>query len=278
LNNSIILPNFLNPYKFDDLIRIGKANDGGYVVRSQDIADTKNLISLGISFDFSFEEEFIKKNKKINISTYDGSVGFKYYFKKCKYRTKSFMLRPSKKNFFNAIDGMKSFLEFAIFFKFNLFSRIKHIEKFVTSDKAVFKDFEESYGYKPKSIKFIDIISKNMNSVFLSIDIEGGEYDLLDQICKYSNNLTGLNIEFHNVQENLEKIETFVKNCNLLLIHTHINNFGPIIKGIPSVVELSFSRNLEKNKQGNSRLTNYLPIDLDQPNNTNGVDYLVTFK
>ena len=278
MNNSIILPNFLNPYKFDDLIRIGKANDGGYVVRSQDIADTKNLISLGISFDFSFEEEFIKKNKKINISTYDGSVGFKYYFKKCKYRTKSFMLRPSKKNFFNAIDGMKSFLEFAIFFKFNLFSRIKHIEKFVTSDISVFKDFEESYGYKPKSIKFIDIISKNMNSVFLSIDIEGGEYDLLDQICKYSNNLTGLNIEFHNVQENLEKIETFVKNCNLLLIHTHINNFGPIIKGIPSVVELSFSRNLEKNKQGNSRLTNYLPIDLDQPNNTNGVDYLVTFK
>lgn len=278
MNNSIILPNFLNPYKFDDLIRIGKANDGGYIVRSQDIADTKNLISLGISFDFSFEEEFIKKNKKINISTYDGSVGFKYYFKRSKYRVKSFLLRPSRKNFLNAIDGIKSFLEFAIFFKFNLFSRIKHIEKFVTSDISVFKDFEKGYGYKPKSIKFVDIISKNLSSVFLSIDIEGGEYDLLDQICKYSNNLTGLNIEFHNVQENLEKIETFIKNCNLLLIHTHINNFGPIIKGIPSVIELSFSRNLEKNKLGNSRLTNYLPIDLDQPNNINGVDYLVAFK
>ena len=278
MKNSIILPNFLNPCKFDDLIRIGKANDGGYIVRSQDIANTKNLISLGISFDFSFEEEFVKKNKKINISTYDGSVGFRYYFKRCKYRIKFFVLKPNKKNFLNVIDGLKSFLEFAIFFKFNLFSRIKHVEKFVTSDISVFKDFEKSYGYKPESIKFTDIISKNLSSVFLSIDIEGGEYDLLDQICKYSNNLTGLNIEFHNVQENLEKIETFVKNCNLLLIHTHINNFGPIIKGIPSVVELSFSRNLEKNKQGNSRLTNYLPIDLDQPNNTNGVDYLVTFK
>lgn len=51
MNNSIILPNFLNPYKFDGLIRIGKANDGGYVVRSQDIADTKNLISQNLLID-----------------------------------------------------------------------------------------------------------------------------------------------------------------------------------------------------------------------------------
>ena len=43
-------------------------------------------------------------------------------------------LKPNKKNFLNVIDGLKSFLEFAIFFKFNLFSRIKHVEKFVTSE------------------------------------------------------------------------------------------------------------------------------------------------
>ena len=277
MNNSIILPNFLNPYKFEDLIRIGKANDGGYIVRSQDIANTKNLISLGISFDFSFEEEFLKKNKKITITTYDCSVGFRYYFKKCKYRIKFFILTPNKKNFLNVIDGLKSFLEFAIFFKFNLFSRIKHVEKFVTSDISIFKDFEKSYGYKPESIKFTDIISKNLNSVFLSIDIEGGEYDLLDEICKYSNNLTGLNIEFHDVEKNLEKIETFIKNFNLLLIHTHINNFGEIFGGTPSVIELSFSKKLTNDNSDSYKLINNLPIDLDQPNNINGEDYLVTF-
>ena len=38
------------------------------------------------------------------------------------------------------------------------------------------------------------------------------------------------------------------------------------------------TRNLEKNKLGDITLTNYLPTDLDQPNNTNGVDYLVAFK
>ena len=52
MNNNIVLPNFLNPRKFQDLIRIGKDNDGGYIVRSQDIEDTRNLISLGISLTF----------------------------------------------------------------------------------------------------------------------------------------------------------------------------------------------------------------------------------
>ena len=65
MNNNIVLPNFLNPRKFQDLIRIGKDNDGGYIVRSQDIEDTRNLISLGISFDFSFEEDFLKRTKKL---------------------------------------------------------------------------------------------------------------------------------------------------------------------------------------------------------------------
>ena len=56
----IYLPSFLNPIKFDDLIRIGKQNDGGYIVRRQDVVDAENLISLGVSFDWTFEKEFFQ--------------------------------------------------------------------------------------------------------------------------------------------------------------------------------------------------------------------------
>ena len=277
MHENIILPNFLNPYKSEDLTRIGKANDGGYIVSSQDVENTKNLISLGISFDFSFEEKFLEKNKKINIRTYDGSVGFKYYFKKCKYRIKFFISKPNKKNFLNVVDGLNSFFKFGIFFRFNLSNKIKHEEKFVTSDISIFKEFETSYGYKPKSIKFTDVISNNLTNVFLSIDIEGGEYDLLDDICKFSKNLTGLNIEFHSVERNLEKIQTFIKKFDLLLIHTHVNNFGPIINGTPTVIELSFSNQLKLHRTENLTKTNNLPINIDQPNNSDGIDYLATF-
>ncbi len=278
MENLIALPKFLNPYKVKNLIRLGKNNDGGYIVNAIDVNNTKNLISLGISFDYSFEEGFLKMNNKTNFRSYDGSVGFKYYRKKCKYRTKNFLLKPKIKTFMNFIEGLNLLLKFSIFYKFNLFRKISHTEKFVTSDTSSFKDFEKEYGYEPKFIEFNSIISDKFNSVFLSIDIEGGEYELLEDICSFSRNIIGLNIEFHNVQDNLEKIESFIKKFDLLLVHTHINNFGPIVNGIPSVIELSFSRNSEIDRFSNNKLNNKLPINLDQPNNSDGIDYLVTFK
>ena len=277
MKNSVVLPNFLNPYEVKNLIRLGKNNDGGYIVNTKDVSKTKNLISLGISFDYSFEEDFRKMNNKTNIRTFDGSVGFKYYRKKCKNRIKIFLIKPSVKNFMNVVDGLNLLFKFSLFFKFNLFKKIAHIEKFVTTDTESFKDFEKGYGYEPKFIEFKDVVSDKLDSVFLSIDIEGGEYELLDEISSYSKNLTGLNIEFHNVQDNLEKIKLFIKKIDLLLIHTHINNFGPIINGIPSVIELSFSSCSKINRLSNHSQTNKLPIKLDQPNNADGVDYLVSF-
>ena len=97
MENTIVLPNYLNPYQVKNLIRLGKANDGGYIVNSQDILNTTNLISLGVSFDYSFEEAFLKMNKKTNLRTFDGSVGFKFYRKKCKHRIKIFCLNQIRK-------------------------------------------------------------------------------------------------------------------------------------------------------------------------------------
>jgi len=277
MENTVYLPKFLNPYKVRDLIRLGKSNDGGYIVNVNDVYNTENLISLGISFDYSFEKEFLKMNNKTNLQTFDGSVGFKYYRKKCKNRIKKFLFNPNKNTFMNTIDGLILLIKFSIFFKFNLFNKIFHNEKFVASDVSNFKSFEKNYGYKPRFISFNEIISQNLNSVFLSIDIEGSEYELLDDIIYFSKNLTGLNIEFHNVHENLEKIKSFIKRFDLLLIHTHINNFGSIVNGTPSVIELSFSAQLEKGSLLKNNLIKKLPIKLDQPNNAEGIDYKVFF-
>lgn len=73
-------------------------------------------------------------------------------------------------------------------------------------------------------------------------------------------------------------IESFIKKIDLVLIHTHVNNFGPILNGVPSVIELSFSKLLEKNSFEDKQLVNNLPINLDQPNNVDSIDYLVSFK
>jgi hypothetical protein len=58
----IKLPMILQPFYCDDLVRLGKDNDGGYLVNRQDVEKTTKLVSLGIGGDCSFEEDFIKLN------------------------------------------------------------------------------------------------------------------------------------------------------------------------------------------------------------------------
>ena len=45
------------PMKFDDLIRVGKSFDGGYVMPSRALEASRSVLSLGVNDDWSFEEE-----------------------------------------------------------------------------------------------------------------------------------------------------------------------------------------------------------------------------
>ena len=56
-----MLPQFLNIKKNYDLVRFGKDNDGGYLIEKNSILNSEILISAGISWDYSFEEDYLKK-------------------------------------------------------------------------------------------------------------------------------------------------------------------------------------------------------------------------
>jgi len=55
------LPSFFKLYSVEDLIRLGKDNDGGYLVTRSSILKATVLVSLGINDDWSFERDLIKK-------------------------------------------------------------------------------------------------------------------------------------------------------------------------------------------------------------------------
>jgi hypothetical protein len=61
------------PYFCEDIIRLGKDNDGGYLVNKQDILKSKKLLSLGVGDDVSFESDFMKLNN-CPIVAYDGTI------------------------------------------------------------------------------------------------------------------------------------------------------------------------------------------------------------
>lgn len=114
-------------------------------------------------------------------------------------------------------------------------------------------------------------------NTFLKCDIEGGEYDILDDIIRYSYKLTGAVFEFHSLAsgQNLGLLADFMSKLQMRLIHTHINNYGNYNSPqgiIPTVIEVSFT------SSANVELSNIsLPHELDSPNNPLAPDYKINF-
>ena len=88
--------NFLKPIKNPNLIRLGRNHDGGYVIDSSIIKKCNTLISFGLGSDWSFELEYIKRNKNVKIYLYDHTVSAYPYIKDVlKYGKRFLTLRSS---------------------------------------------------------------------------------------------------------------------------------------------------------------------------------------
>lgn len=228
-----------------ELIRIGRDNDGGYLISKKDIENSEVLISLGIHNDWTFEKDFINL-KDIKVYAYDPTISEKFFFK-------VFLASLLKiyKPFYVKF-SLRKLLSYKNFFsKKNVF----HIQKYVGLNS-------------PKQNRIsLDEILTNLDNLkcFIKIDIEGSEYRLLDSLKKNHSRITGLAIEFHDVDLHIDKIENFIKSFPLNLIHIHCNNFGEIIsdKLLPEVLELTFSKYSDLGVEAK------LPHKLDQPNDKN---------
>ena len=75
------LPKFFCPNSKTKLVRLGKANDGGYSIPEKTLEDAKILFSFGLDDDWSFEEDF-KKKTGAKIICFDNSVNYKFWIKR----------------------------------------------------------------------------------------------------------------------------------------------------------------------------------------------------
>lgn len=209
----IKIPHFLKPNKNYELTRIGKNNDGGYLVCKNSLKKSKFLLSMGINDDWSFEKQFSLKNKYLKIKMYDQTLSFYFLIHRFFIEILKLFLPGRIKKFNISIKNLHEYFSFV---------RNKFVNKVI--DKNNFK-------------KIIQIKSKN---IFLKIDIEGSEYEILDTIIDNKNKIEAIAIEFHDLHNNIKKIENFVKKLNLKIVHIHPNNFKQIN---PDILEVTFSRN-----------------------------------
>lgn len=245
-----MLPSFLKPYnvKTENLIRIGPKSDGGYIVHKDSINLTKKIITCGLNDDWKFEKNFTKLNNHCFVEAYDHTIDKEFWYQRFKKDIIHFFLL--KKLRLSKIIKMFDYIDYKIFFKKK---NIHFLKKVVRNSK------------KEDEISLTNIID-NFEDIFLKIDIEGNEYEILPEVTKHSEKIISLIIEFHDIDSNLDKIEKFIiENKFLKLIHIHANNYKDInTNGNPNDIELTFV-NKNKINISNERSQKSYPI--------HGLDY-----
>jgi hypothetical protein len=210
MTNEAYLPQFLQPKKIDSLVRIGRANDGGYIVDNRSVENTDILIGLGINDDWSFEEDFYSR-RRVPVIAFDGSV------------SKSILIRRFIKALAQVHKPRKALSRFRLIHEYSKFfsDDRRHEEKFV--------GFSNQPGYTSLSAIVEQAKHEKRSKIFFKIDIESAEYRLLDELIENASLITGLVIESHDIDLHIEKLRDFVSRFPLTLVHTHCNNF--VIRG-----------------------------------------------
>tara|TARA_B100000035_G_C20979460_1_gene544737 strand:- start:548 stop:1312 length:765 start_codon:yes stop_codon:yes gene_type:complete len=244
------IPYTLKPKYEYDLVRIGSKNDGGYLIEKNSLYQAEYLLSFGVSTDWNFEKEFIKKNS-ISFKCYDGSIDETYWFQWKKKSIKK-ALRFSFKEIYKYLKIKKSF--------HNFFNNDNFANFFI--------------GKKKGNKNIYDVIDKiKKNKIFFKIDIEGSEYEILDQLIDIRERISGIAIEFHQCDQNIDLITNFINQINLPVVHLHANNYDPVSEsGIPMTIEISLSCDplIIGNKIN-------LPHKFDMPNKVNKPEIKLEF-
>jgi len=230
---------YLRPYE-THLVRIGPNSDCGYVIPVSVANSTKSLYSIGISSNWDFEIEMVKRNPGLRIRAYDRTSGWLVFA----YWGLRDLLRgdPSingVQTIGARIQSAKKYFSLAIRSRFFFWGKRRFRRLWVRSQ--VTKNDEISFR---QSIEGIFVSGFTM----IKIDIEGGEYQLADELINtIKDNVNSINcvvMELHDTSIRRNDFERLVLGVSALLpiVHLHGNNCASTAEdGLPHVIEITFA-------------------------------------
>ena len=215
------------PRKPSGFIRLGKDWDGGYLVDQAAVQAAQKLVSFGINNEWSFESAFYSQNP-VPVIAFDHSVSKRVFLRNFLGHS-TFDFSPIE-----AYRDLSALLRYPFFFS----GKNKHVCAHV------------GYGSVPRMLsltKALELATTPEEKIFLKIDIEQWEYRILEELISQAHRITGLVIEFHHVDLNLERIKEFIAKFPLSLIYTRANNYGHYTPHqLPLLIECTFSAYAEK--------------------------------
>ena len=264
MENTILLTKLLKPFNLGNLVRLGGNKDGGYLLSNKSLSKCNFLISIGISYNWDFEKDFLKKKNAENLSiiAYDNSISLKIIKKFSLKNLIIFFTRPS----FKTMQRIAKFFSYIkIFNKKNAIHYSLNLAKF-NSKKTINLD------------RIFDNIKSK--SIILKIDIEGDEYLLINDILKHLSKINVLIIELHFIQKNKVLFLKFIKNLSkkFYVSHVHINNATFQWSDKAEIVECTFERKTHFKNNVNLSKSSYPLKNLDFPSSKSIVDPKIIFK
>lgn len=272
----------VRPKPVTDLVRVGRASDGGYVMPDRVLATCTHLVGMGISDDWSFEEDVLRRNPSVRLLAIDGSVSATR-FGIVAVKNLLHGLRQLVSG--NVAEARRALLES----KWSTATAVNFF-RFFSSDKRQFVEKMVSAEPSANDITWSEALSRlraengKPRSILVKVDIEGGEYTVLPEILSAAKEVVALIVEFHDCGNRWNDFETAIEQVTELftVVHVHGNNYVPLIPGtqVPEVLEITFLRSnlLTADDLLATPFLDYPVAALDMPNDASKKDYSLTFE
>lgn len=255
--------------KQNDLLRVGRDYDGGYVISESLMRRTSILLSFGINDDWSFEEDFCRRTG-VTCFGFDFSVNRTLFRKRGWQQIRFFLGDILKrrtigwKRFAAASANFQLHRSFRSFFQTNVFQPYG-------IDSSTHGHFKTLDGFLAEYLA-------GKTDIFLKIDIEGFEYKIADDIVKNKDRFHALAMEVHDIHGNEHRFADLLDRLGkeYFVYHAHANNYGSIenIGGYPNVLELSWIRKDLAEPRSFHMDNSHLPIaGIDFPNDQKSADF-----
>lgn len=189
--------------KDDTLFRFGSIGDGGYYLRPNTIMASKVLFSGGISSNLEFEYDLFRFNKDLKIIMIDPTVS-----------GSKLLLKGFVRLFFRKPEKLRYLINALLFNFLKRDSRCIHHKIWLNKEQSI-----------------LDLVGNSSNTkkkILLKLDIEGSEYDFLEEIQSNLDSFSAMVFEFHDVHQRHQEVYNFISSCSsqFQLVHLSENPSG----------------------------------------------------
>ena len=201
------------------LLRFGSIGDGGYYLSSSSITESDMLFSGGISSNVEFEFDFYRLNPNASLLMVDPTVS-----------KSKLLLKGLARLFFKKSRKLSYLYNTLMFWDLLNQKRCKHLRLWLKQPEQIFGLIQKNFG--------------EQSAVLLKLDIEGSEYDFLEELLAHQSQIRAMVFEFHDLDTQHHLLLDFIEKTsnNFNLVYMEINPSGGFVNSLPKCVELSFER------------------------------------